>query len=297
MTFFKGLFSDRKKIQTAPTALVKDQFTPELINAICNCYEQMWRDYERCESAMYGRPELTRTDIEEELWAHFLNQKISEFSKNNKYITTSVNLLNSQDATWYQKLDMIEYTIKFIDDIVKEYKFRDSAKILKDFISHLNFEFKRLDSAYRVVNNEIVEVNSKEEIQAINEALKGSKDNVREHLSKALSHYSERPIPDIRNSIKESISAVEAVCREITGDNQLGDALINLKKKGVVIHPILQTSLTKLYAYTNNPDTGIRHAMMDETGANAPTKDEAYFMLISCSAFVNYIRMKVASKS
>ena len=48
-----------------------------------------------------------------------------------------------------------------------------------------------------------------------------------------------------------------------------------------------------MYAYTNQPDTGIRHALMDPEGRYVPTKDEAYFMLISCSAFINYLRLKV----
>ncbi|MDD3508231.1 MAG: hypothetical protein PHY27_07395 [Parabacteroides sp.] len=37
--------------------------------------------------------------------------------------------------------------------------------------------------------------------------------------------------------------------------------------------------------------TGIRHALMDDT--NAPTADEAIFMLVSCSAFINYLTKKI----
>jgi hypothetical protein len=44
------------------------------------------------------------------------------------------------------------------------------------------------------------------------------------------------------------------------------------------------------YGYTNDKTTGIRHAVMEET--NAPTADEAISMLVSCSAFINYITKK-----
>jgi len=38
--------------------------------------------------------------------------------------------------------------------------------------------------------------------------------------------------------------------------------------------------------------TSIRHALIDDEGTYTPTADEAIFMLVSCSAFVNYLRKK-----
>ena len=113
-------------------------------------------------------------------------------------------------------------------------------------------------------------------------------------MQKAIEHYSKRPNPDVRNSIKESISAVEAVCRELTGDVTLGKALNHLESKGIVIHKMLKDEFTKFYVYTNDANSGIRHALMDQDGTYVPSKDEAYYMLVSCSAFVNYLRRKVA---
>lgn len=45
------------------------------------------------------------------------------------------------------------------------------------------------------------------------------------HLTKALSLLSDRNKPDYRNSIKESISAVEATCKSLTGISTLDKAL------------------------------------------------------------------------
>ena len=41
---------------------------------------------------------------------------------------------------------------------------------------------------------------------------------------------------------------------------------------------MLKTAFEKLYVYTNDKATGIRHALMDET--DAPSFDEAKIMLV-----------------
>ena len=112
------------------------------------------------------------------------------------------------------------------------------------------------------------------------------------HLNSALEKYALRPNGDYRNSIKESISAVEGFCREKTGESTLGKALSQLEKKNIIIPPSLKAAFSKLYEYTNHADTGIRHALMDDDGKYTPTADEALFMLVSCSAFINYLESK-----
>jgi len=54
------------------------------------------------------------------------------------------------------------------------------------------------------------------------------------------------------------------------------------------MHPSLKQGFEKLYGYTSDDD-GIRHALLDE--ANLDMED-ARFMLVSCSAFVNYLVVK-----
>lgn len=67
----------------------------------------------------------------------------------------------------------------------------------------------------------------------------------------------------------------------------LGPALSAVDKKAK-LHPSLKEAFQKLYGYTSDAQ-GIRHALMDE-----PTLDveDAKFMLVSCSAFVNYLVVK-----
>jgi hypothetical protein len=81
------------------------------------------------------------------------------------------------------------------------------------------------------------------------------------------------------------------LCRNVTNKNTLGKALNELEAKGITLNNTLKIAFDKLYGYTNNPDTGVRHALMEDT--NAPTSAEAIYMLITCSAFINYLNTKL----
>lgn len=161
------------------------------------------------------------------------------------------------------------------------------------FISDCNFILKRELSAYRFVEKKLAPITNDLEINSIESALKSteSKDlkGVRIHLAEALSKLSDKKNPDYRNSIKESISAVESICQEITGEQsaELGKTLKKLKSK-LPIHGALEQGFIKIYGYTSDGD-GIRHAMMDETNLD---QEDALYMLVSCSSFINYLITK-----
>src|SRR5207253_6756654 len=125
-----------------------------------------------------------------------------------------------------------------------------------------------------------------EELAEVDAALATPVAGARAHLSSALGLLADRKKPDYRNSIKESVSAVEAVCRAVTDNNKatLGDALKAVQSK-VGLHAALKAAFSSLYGYTSDAD-GIRHAMLDEP--NLAFAD-AKFMLVACSGFVNYI--------
>lgn len=128
-----------------------------------------------------------------------------------------------------------------------------------------------------------------EELEEVSSATHSPYESVSTHFKKALSLYSDRKSPDYENSIKESISAVEAMCCIITGATgsqaTLGNTLKKLEINGVVIHSVMKAGFEKMYGYTSDAD-GIRHGGIDFT--NAPAEDAKY-MLISCSTFVNYL--------
>jgi hypothetical protein len=261
-----------------------------VVNAISTCFTEMWGELEKLNMNNYSCRNATQFVIEREVWIHFLNMRIDEFRQNGGYSIASVYIISDHSIPWYEKLDLIEFVLRYLDHLTVSQQAPELSQMKKAFVKALNFEFERLNYGYRVVDTEVVEITSDAEIETINKAVEDSKDNVKEHLNKAIAHYAERPNPDVRNSIKESISAVETVCRELTGESTLGAALKKLESKGIKVQNQLRTAFTQLYAYTNNPDTGIRHALMDDTGDYVPTAAEAYYMIVSCSAFINYLR-------
>jgi hypothetical protein len=147
-------------------------------------------------------------------------------------------------------------------------------------------------SAYRFIGGRIVEITSTAEIEAIEDATQASSrlPNVQLHLKTALGMLADRASPDYRNSIKEAVSAVEALCNLIVGSKTttLGHAIRKLETAGVDTHPALEDALAKMYGYSSDAD-GIRHALMDESNLDF---EDAKFMLVSCSAFVNYLLAK-----
>lgn len=146
-------------------------------------------------------------------------------------------------------------------------------------------------STYRFVRRRITQITSEEEISEIDEALETPIKPVRTHLENALKLFSDRKSPGYRNSIKESISAVEAICRLITKNKKatLGQALKEVENK-VGMHGALKSAFSSLYGYTSSAE-GIRHALLDEKASLS--SEDAKFMLVSCSAFINYLVSKV----
>ena len=273
-------FSERNGYVKPQDILIKEYITPEIQNAICNClYDLSNKDriiYARCEA---------------EIWRYYLYNSTHLFNTNQDFKSFFSNrhrsiipYISGSDIPWFKKLDIIEKVIDF-------YGLNKQKKLINIFIMSMNKEFERLHFAYRLVGNQIVEITSDEEIKAIETALTNKEESVKLHLQTAINLYAKRPDGDYRNSIKESISAVEALCRKITGENTLGKAISKLENNGIALSNVLKKSFEQLYNYTNDKTTGIRHALMDDT--NAPTADEAIFMLVSCSAFINYLTKKI----
>lgn len=277
-----ALFSERYGYTKPAEVLIREKLTSEIENALCSCYDRL-EDH-------IGE---TYTDMELFLWTNYLNKRLKEFYLGyGVHKTVATFVLEEKKYPWYQKLNMVEMSVKWL------YKRGENDQRLRNtaqsFTALINHEFERLNYAYRFVDKEIVEITSEEEIVSIEQAIKGSENNVKLHLQTALGLLAKKPSGDYRNSIKESISAVEAVCRELTGKNTLGDALNELEKAGVVIPKVMKMGIEKLYGYTNNKETGIRHALMDNEGSYIPSSDEAVFILVSCSAFINYLYAKRA---
>lgn len=142
-------------------------------------------------------------------------------------------------------------------------------------------------SSYRFVGEILAPITSDQEIAEIQLAIvhSGKFAPAAKHIETALLRLADKPQPDARNSIKESISAVEATCKIIANSPNatLADAL-----KQLGIHAALERGFKAIYGYTSDAD-GIRHALSNESTVDG---DDARFFLVSCSAFVNYLITK-----
>jgi hypothetical protein len=190
---------------------------------------------------------------------------------------------NIEKAEWFDVLDLIEVIVKRLGDLDTVH-LRDLAPSL---IEYLNDIFERYLVGYRFIGNEITPIASRVDVTAIEEALKESQDfaGAQHHLDQAISLLSDRQEPDYANSIKESISAVEAVVRTFSMGKTLGDGLNKLETAGLTIHPALKGAWQKMYGWTSD-EAGVRHG-----GSDAADMDQslAKYMLVACSAFVSYL--------
>lgn len=275
--YLKGLFSNRKGLTAVSNIVLKDAMSEDVKNAILTCYSEF------CNSLIYVNNRIPE-EIDKELWIHYRNRNLRDFYEGvGRRRLVFEPIIEDIQCPWYKKLDVLELVLRWLSQQGL------SSHFLEKFENNINNEFERLNYGYRIVNHKVTDITSEEEKKCIEDAIEESKDNVKEHLNKAIEYYSQKPESDNRNSIKESISAVEAVCRDLTGEDTLGKALNKLEERGIAINNVMKVGIEKLYAYTNQPNTGIRHALMD-TGY-IPSKAEAYFMIVSCSAFINYLRM------
>jgi len=154
-----------------------------------------------------------------------------------------------------------------------------------------NALLEKHNSAYRLIDGEAAKITNDTEIEAIESALEVKLKGVTTHLKSALAKLADRKTPDHRNSVKESISAIESLAQSLTGNSKatLGDAL-KVLGPAVGMHTAFKEALSKLYGYTSDAE-GIRHAILEEASV---TYADALFMLVTCSAFVNYVLSKAA---
>ncbi len=183
-------------------------------------------------------------------------------------------------ADWFDVFDLLE----FFATRFPEEKKNSTFKI------RCNKYLASESSAYQFVGDEIAEITSEIEIKEIDDALQFSPRQVEIHLARALALFADRKNPDYRNSMKESISAVESACNLISEkkNENLTQALKEMEKKGVSIHGALKAAFNSIYGYTSDAN-GIRHGLWEQDNIEI---EDARFMLIACSAFVNYLRIK-----
>lgn len=255
----------------------KDRVDNNLFNRLWNIiYEHEYPVYPVRDIRLYSNVEQLldrlgqryryQEDIEDVL--HNLN-KLFKYLHDNKY-------------QWYLIYDLLEFYASLLCD-------ENERQLLQNKVNQILEEEK---SAYRMIVYLFTPIIDECEIDTIARGMQCKYAAPREHIAKALTLYSDRKSPDYANAVKEAISAVESICRIILGDSDkgetLGKAIKKLKERGIEMPPALEAAYLKLYGYTCDAG-GVRHGSI--TMANVYEEDAKY-MVVSCSAFVNYLISK-----
>ena len=272
-------FSQRKGLKPAQKIIQLNSIDDDLKNSLWNALTIFYWD----SIGDFISYSSTHENLMKKIWMH--------------HFKINLALLEDHWASTFRMLQKRFYVsswdeiYSFIEFVANEF---DHIHINRDFMKSCNKLLERENSAYRFVNGQISEIANEDEIKEIENAvsLQGKWGAAKIHIQSSLDKLSDRKSPDPRNSIKESISAVEAVCKIITNNPTatLSDALGVLKKeKQIELHPALSKALSHLYGYAGD-EGGIRHALLDEK--IKLDKNDARFMLIACSAFVNFLISK-----
>jgi hypothetical protein len=270
-------FSERIGLKPVKSKIQIDSMDDDLRNTLWNCLTIFY--WESTNQINYNIDDEMRSFIQR-IWIQYFKVPVDTIPDSWIFVLSQIREYFFK-ASWNQIYDFIEFIS--MDDYSID-------KVNKGFRSTCNNILEKEVSGYRFVDENIVKITSEEEIATIEGAMKATGSSLKPmqvHLKTALDFLSNRKSPDYRNSIKESISAVEAICKLITGSPKatLGQALKKLNDKNVKIHPALETAFQAMYGYTSEKD-GIRHSLMDESTSKFM---DAKFMLVSCSAFINLL--------
>lgn len=251
----------------------------ELRNLIWSIFYETYIELKSTFRSKSSDCDISNESILHSIWIVFFHKKSNEMPTNYSIVIEFEDIF--YELEWYKIYDFIEFVLQ-IDDTTRGNHFKKT----------LNSVLEKERSAYRIVNTSVIKLIEDCEIESIEELVNQDEyEGVKIHIKTALKLLANRDDPDLRNSIKESISAVESICCTICDDDKLslGKALNKIERENnCKIHPTLKTAFEKIYGYTSDGD-GIRHSLLEEDNLYY---EDALYMLVSCSAFVNYLIAK-----
>lgn len=176
-------------------------------------------------------------------------------------------------ASWNEVYDLLEYLL--------------SKRPLTNYVNDLNATLIREGAAYRFIGSVIAPITNESELVEVEDVLhhRGTFEVASQHMRQAVNHLSDRSSPDARNIIKEAISAVESAAKVASGDPK-ADVEKALKK--LEMHPQLEQAWKNMYNWTSD-EGGVRHGKEEISQVGLA---EARYMVVACSAFVNYLISK-----
>ena len=275
----KNGFSDRNKISPYRLKMQYDDFDEETRIRLKNLSFKIIDNYINI-SGELGKKYVVQTFADE---AFDIETRLNEYQYEYPQIEKRISLVFNA-GTYDEVLSLVE----FIANKLRYYSGRDHIgnSIYRTYYDDFNKLFEEEYVGYRFVDGIIVKITNNEEIEAINEASNSPYKSVKEHIDKAIKYISVTQNIDYKNSIKESITALEVLCSILTKKNAILSEAIKNIFKDKNIHPALKEAVIKLYGFSSDA-AGIRHDTAKEE--TRVTFDEAKLILVICSGIINYL--------
>jgi hypothetical protein len=278
-------FQDRKKlsfeqaegVEPLPSQLQLREVSRQLRALLWNTIHGLLR--ESTERSDYGQPYLDKpwSTILREEHVYRRHQMVDDFINNAKEL-----IRETRDI-----FELGDYVAIFgwLEFVLKH------PACPTDFYKRIEVCLRDSRAAYRVIDKQIIcPIVSSAEHSTIVKAfadLEASQFNgARAHLRNAASNLTAGKFAE---SVRESIHAVESVCRTLDVSADLSKALARLEQK-ISIHSAMKKGFTSLYGYASD-EKGIRHALLEGGEAKVDEAD-ALFMIGACAAFVSYLLNK-----
>ena len=227
---------------------------------------------------------VTRYDIVEDLLSYFGREYKMEYnSSDHRKNISELKKYICHECEWYHVYDFVE----------KYLKSKNNSESTKRIINEFNDVLEDEQTGYHIIHNLITPITNPTEIEEIEKVIEIVPEHVEKSIKKSLELFSKKPTPDYNNAIKEIITAVEALCCTIVAESgedadTLGKAVNKLSSCGIVLNEHLKTAIKELYKYTCNED-GKRHGGTTFVESSA---EDARFMIVTCSAIINYLMVK-----
>ena len=166
------------------------------------------------------------------------------------------------------------------------------------FIEMINEVLEREKCNYRMnPKGEFIKVSDDNELELLEEASNSNINTVDEHMKKAITEYSQRTSDINYDTVcHEAIKAVESLAKSVLGDSYKDKTLSQCKgalRDLLNIPPFVMAPLDKIWEMSNQE--GIRHGKKETADAIVIGEPEAYYILMSCSSFINYV-LKIQTK-
>lgn len=268
-------FSDRIGVTKIPNTLQIDDISFELRNSLWNYLLE----------TITSENSATRSNIIFIL-GRFIKIPVDILPKYKIQLIETFHKFFHETFQWFHVYNLFE----FIAENFNKMRLRIDSS---DFETGVNIILEEEMSGYRFIGGILAPLTNSEEINCITSIIELSQENIyfgaKEHIKTALSLMSQKPTPEYRNSIKESISAIESIANKLTSESGGGlEKALSKLESDIGFHKGFKKGLLALYGYTSD-ESGIRHAILDKSDIGF---DEAQYMLVICSAIVNFIISK-----